>query len=728
MYKYILFCTVLLFSLNAQTEDQIRQAKNFIKQNKLSENQVRQLAKNQGVGEKNRSSYSQGKNKTENQQKRDFNNQNLDGKLQEIDQNNSINSIIDEPSKLNDLPILEDLKENSFEQEVILTDPKEESILFENDYFGYDIFKRDPSLFQATSAGVVDPNYIIGPGDEIIVMLWGETQFRQVLKVDREGFIFLPELGQVFVIGLNLALLESKLYKVLSQAYSSLNPVNGKASSFLDVSLGNLRPLRIQVIGEVAQPGAYTVSPNATLFSSLYYFNGPTNLGSLRDIRLIRDGKKIASIDFYDFLLTGKKLKDEKLQLDDVIYIPKRLKTVQINGEINRPGIYELKDDESLLDLIKITAGLKTSAYLERAQIDRIIPFEERKVKEIDREITDINIASIIKNEEQFQLNDGDKIEIFSILDTRSNVVQIEGSITRPGIYDIGDSLKLSELIVKAGDVLGDAYKERIDIVRTLGDFNEELIKLNLSEVISGNPENDISLQGLDRIKIYSKSDMIQDTYVTILGNVKNQGRYPLIKNMTVYDLIFKSGGFIDEEHKKSTYLKRAELIREVDNTNKKYIIPFDLSLVLQKQDIASTILEPNDFIRIYSNAEIKGEIQYVTISGHVKYPGQYELFEKNMTLHDLIFKAAGLEDPIHKSKTFLDRADIIRLNENRINSRIIPFDLKSVFEDKNATANIKLEPGDEIKIYSKEIFNQKYPVTITGSIKILGSIFLKRI
>ncbi|SVD59736.1 uncharacterized protein METZ01_LOCUS412590, partial [marine metagenome] len=252
-------------------------------------------------------------------------------------------------------------------------------------YFGYDIFKRDPALFQASSVGAVDPDYLIGPGDEIIMMLWGETQFRQVLTVDREGFVFIPEIGQVFVNGLNLSLLESKLFRVLSQSYASLNPQGRKPTTFLDVSLGNLRPLRIQVLGEVAQPGAYTVSPSATLFSALYYFNGPTTLGSLRDIRLIRGGKEIAVIDFYDYLLTGKKPKDRKLQLDDVIFIPHRLKTVTIEGEINRPGIYELKLDETLTDIIEMSGGLKITAYLDRAQIDRIVPFDQRAELGMDR-------------------------------------------------------------------------------------------------------------------------------------------------------------------------------------------------------------------------------------------------------------------------------------------------------------------------------------------------------
>ena len=328
-----------------------------------------------------------------------------------------------------------------------------------NPYFGYDIFSRDPSLFQASSVGAVDPDYLIGPGDEIIVMLWGETQFRQVLDVDREGFVFIPEIGQVFVNGLDLNLLESKLFRVFSQSYASLDPQGRQPSSFLDVSLGNLRPLRIQVLlGEVNQPGAYTVSPSATLFSALYYFNGPKISGSLRNIQLIRGGEQIATIDFYDYLLTGKRPKDEKLQLDDVIYIPRRLKTISIEGAINRSAIYELKPQESLIDLIEMAGDLKMTAYLGRSQIDRIVPFGEREKLGMDRMYVDVNLENIIKAENNFELIDGDRIQIFSILDARQNVVELTGAVTRPGIYHLGDSLKIKDLINKADGLLGDAY------------------------------------------------------------------------------------------------------------------------------------------------------------------------------------------------------------------------------------------------------------------------------
>ena len=186
-------------------------------------------------------------------------------------------------------------------------------------------------------------------------------------------------------------------------------------------------------MGEVGQPGAYTVSPSATLFSAMYYFNGPTTSGSLRDIQLIRGGDKIASIDFYDYLLTGKKPKDQKLQLDDVIFIPRRLKTVSIEGEVNRDGIYELKPEEDLLDLIAIAGDLNIAAYLDRAQIDRIVPFEDRTKLGMDRMYTDVNLDELLKSKEDFPLQDADRIQIFSVMDSRQNVVELQGAVTRPG-------------------------------------------------------------------------------------------------------------------------------------------------------------------------------------------------------------------------------------------------------------------------------------------------------
>ena len=247
-------------------------------------------------------------------------------------------------------------------------------------------------------------------------MLWGETQFRQKFKVDREGYIFIPDIGQVFVNGLTLEKLEKKIFKLLSKVYSSLKSSGGRGTTFLDISLGEVRPLRIMVLGDIAQPGAYSVSPATTLFTSLYYFAGPTSQGSLRDIQLIRNGKNIASVDFYNYLLTGKMVDDVRLQLDDVIFIPKRGKTISLYGEVNRQAIFEIKENEGLNQLLKMAGGLKNTAYLERAQIDRIVPFNERNEYWNDRVLEDFNLGSVINDDKSLVLRDGDQIEIFSII------------------------------------------------------------------------------------------------------------------------------------------------------------------------------------------------------------------------------------------------------------------------------------------------------------------------
>ncbi|SVD75486.1 uncharacterized protein METZ01_LOCUS428340, partial [marine metagenome] len=255
-------------------------------------------------------------------------------------------------------------------------------------------------------------------------------------------------------------------------------------------------------------------------------------------------------------------------------------------------------------------------------------------------------------------------------------------------------------MINKADGLLGDAYLDRVDVVRIKSDFTEELLKLDLEQAISGNQDHDILLQGLDQIRVYGMTEMVPKTYVSIAGHVKRSGRYLLQENMTLYDLIFKAGGFVDEEFKKRTYLKRAELVRINEDNDEKEIIPFNLGLVLSKQGLSNTVLRTDDAVRIYSVLEIEGDTRYVSISGHVKRPGRYELFEGNMTLYDLIFKTGGFTDQEYKKRTYLKRAELVRVNEDNDEKEIIPFNLGLVL-DKQGMANSVLRTDDAVRIYS---------------------------
>lgn len=718
----LLLLHFLITSLNGQSSSQIKKAKKYIQKTGLSDEQVRKIGKSKGASESQIDAVLD---------KGDTGSKVNVVKSPEFEESNS-NTDVRSASKLEISDEVANNTNNSSSNKEIQQDENLE-LESKNDntsrvlrFFGYDIFQRDPEIFQTANVGAINPDYLIGPGDEIIAMLWGETEFRQVLKVDREGFIFIPEIGQVFVNGLSLTLLESKLFRVFSQAYESLRSQGRGATTFLDVSIGKLRPLRVQVLGEVSQPGAYTINPSATLFSSLYYFKGPTTQGSLRDIRLIRGEKVIGSIDFYDFLLTGKKPKDEKLQLDDVIFIPKRMKTVTINGEINRPGIYEIRQGETLADLLKISGGLKATAYLGRAQIDRIVPFEDRNDLGLDRMIIDINLEKLLNEKDKFELQDRDEIKIFEIMDSRQNIVFLNGAIARPGTYELTASMTIRDLIIKADSLSGDAYMDKVDIERIRGDNTKELIKLDLSKIMSSDPNDNIILKNLDRVSVYSTSRLIPEDFVSIIGHVKEPGIYPLREKMSLYDLVFQAGGFLDSDFKNLTYLDRAEIIRNNPSKNNKMIIPFNLGEVLSKTDGSSVVLMSGDEVKIYSKEEIKGPENYVSIQGHVKYPGDYELIKENMTLFDILFQAGGFEDEQFLAKTFTERADLIRLDREHINKSIIPFNLKNILSDPDHIENVKLEAGDQIVVYAHGVFNTVKYVNIKGVVRNPGQYDLR--
>ena len=705
-FKYLKIAFFIFFipkTLPSQTPNQIDQAKKIIKEQGLSENEVKKIAKSRGFSDEQINMVIEKESIQElESEKKELNN--LDTPLTKLDE---------EIQKLEDV-------ENTIKKRI---DPAKVS---GNTYFGYNVFSGNPELFQSSSFGTVSPDYLVGPGDEIIVLLWGETQFRQVLVVDREGFIFIPEIGQVFVNGLSLTMLESKLFKILSQSYNSINPDGRQATTFLDVSLGKLRPLRIQVLGEVPQPGAYTVNPSTTLFSSLYYFNGPTILGSLRDIRLIRNNKDIASIDFYEYLLGGKTPLNEKLQLDDIVFIPSRGKTVTIKGQIKRPGIYELKSGEGFLDLLKICGGLKTTAYLERSKIDRINSPKERIALGIDRMVIDINIQEVIENNLPFELVDGDTIEVFSIGDYINEVVEISGAVSRPGLYDYDQGLTIPQLIEKADGLLGDAYLEKADLIRINSDLSEEILNINLKDILSLDSLTTFELRKQDKLRIYGIGEMVPRKYVTLMGHVKNPGKYILYKNMTLYDVLFKSGSFLDQDFLKKTYTQRGEIIRLKSRNNLGRVIPFNLDRVLDGEDIANFRLKSNDLIKIY-NLDITNNLDKVTLSGDVERPGIFDL-KTNMNVIDLLFSGGGFSKNSELFKLIVSRpTESSKSGDEKIDTFVtyVTKDLK-IYDEGNSNKapyeNFLLKPNDFVAAYSNPILQAQKVVKIQGAVKFPGA------
>ena len=725
----MIFSFGLLFS---QSEKQIKEALNTYG---ISETQARSIARSKGLSNtelKNEAVKAGGIEKPDIIE------------LRNKKTNNRINSLGREKEKesfKNKKEIKKDIKkeiETDIEKDISVNNSNTKpSIKGSGHYFGYDIFDNDPLSFQASNFGVIDPGYNIGPGDEIIILLWGETQFRESFKVDKEGYVFIPEIGQVFVNGLTLKTLETKLFKILSKAYSSLKSSIGTATSFLDVSLGDLRPLRIMVLGEVSQPGAYTVNPTTTLFSSLYYFNGPTKSGSLRDIQLIRNGRLVTSIDFYNYLLSGDTSGDVRLQIDDIIFIPPRGKTVTLLGQVKREGVYELNEEEALLDLIKISGGLKKTAFIDRAQIDRIIPFSERTDELKNRLIEDFSLKDILNNKDSLSLRDEDKIQVFSIKDQHHNVVFIGGSsVTRPGRYELIEDMLVSDLIDISGGLSRNTYYDKAYVKRlSQEDFKDELLSINLQEALKNNPEHNLKLKLMDRLQIFSYDEMIPEYSIEILGHVKKPGKYQLLKNMTIYDVLFIYGGFIDKEWREKTFGSRVELTRLDTNNNSRKTFIFDLDSILKKFGSDQYFkLMPGDKIIIYPHA-ILDPLRSVIINGGVKNPGQYTL-RTNMILKDLILEAGGLSEDIHRFRVEISRKDPLSKEKNN-SSNIINFDIDESLLDnlsgenlsndiKISNLNFPLEPYDLIQIRLDPYFQKQKIVTLQGEVLYPGIYALK--
>jgi len=419
----------------------------------------------------------------------------------------------------------------------------------------------------------------------------------------------------------------------------------------MDLTLTRLRPIRVFVLGEVARPGGYTIPNSSTVFNALYHVGGPLTRGSLRELQVIRNGKPIATVDFYNYLLKGYDPNQVRLTENDHIFIPLRGKTAQVTGEVRRPAIYEVTAGETLTDLLDYAGGLTPNGYTKRLQIERIIPFPDRDDPSIAREVIDIDLEPILQGQQTATLMDGDVVNVFSILDAFTNAVSVSGAVIQPGIYELGKGIvSLSDLIRAADGLTGDAYLGKGDLVRTEADSTEVLISIDIEKVLQNDPEHNLALQAQDHVIVYSLEDLRIEEFVTIKGAVKFPGDFPLQQNLTVEDLIFKAGGFKEDAYSQSAQLSR--LIFEGIKGNERVEI-IELSLVgnestgglyaFGEQDDARRLqLQHRDILYVRSDPGFIPQ-QHVQIEGEVLFPGTYALQKENETLADLVRRAGGI-------------------------------------------------------------------------------------
>lgn len=523
--------------------------------------------------------------------------------------------------------------------------------------------------------GPVDPGYSIGLGDEIVVLIWGDVESTISVKVNRIGTIDLKGIGQVPVAGLTLAEVKSKLIKRYSRVYSGVKNGSRYATTFVDVSLGQLRGKRVSIVGDVKNPGMYIVPSLVGVYGALSYAGGISENGSVREIYLRRNKKNIDTLDLYSYLLNREVSNKNSLSDFDVIIVPPIKKSVTIEGAVHRPAIYELKENEKFTDLLHFAGGLLPEAYRGNCNISRTVEGEERKT--ITYALSDSTTINMFKN---------DHVKI-GFIDEIDNTVKIEGAIKRPGNYSCEDSLTLKELLDLAGGMKEDFFPDRAEILRTYEDFEKEVISVNIGDLLNGIVSENIVLQKWDIVKVYSKWDIKNRHYVTIKGNVKNPGKYFLRDSMRVQDLILLAGGFTEMAYKDSVELSRiidSHKMRGNQTEARKIAVGEDF----YKND--SEFLQHMDNVFVRTNSSL-AEQEIITLSGEFAYPGHYAKKSDNETLYSLIQRSGGM-----KKSAYVDGAMFIRRKDS---IGVVAIDLPNLLKHGSTKDDIILEDGDSLYI-----------------------------
>ena len=536
--------------------------------------------------------------------------------------------------------------------------------------FGMNLFKkRNTGDLPVGIASASD--YVLGPGDNVIIYLWGRVDKEFKLTVDREGKLFIPKVGEIVCWGLTLEQFTEKTKKRFSKVYSEFE---------ITVSLGKIRSISIYITGEVASPGAYTVSSLTSLLDALYMAGGPNTRGSMRNIKLMRNGQAVAQVDLYKLLLEGDNTNDVKLLNSDVIFVPVAGPQVAIRGEIKRSAIYELLGNETAHDLLKLAGNPTPQAHLERVMLESISDKGEWQV-------IDLNLED--NSNDSMTLSNGDRLTVYSIFQAKQNVVAIFGQVKHGGYYERNDSLYFSSLIKQSQLQDYDVYFNRADLYRIYSDGKKELFEINLKNVLAGNPADDILLQNRDSIYIYSIDEIEIDKYVYIEGEVKHPGRYPLYENMTVEDLIFQAGSFTRGALKHKGEIARLDSLAEVTLIN----------LNLENPDEKYSSLQEDDHLYIRQIPQWATD-RAVSISGEVVYPGEYTLSGRKESLWHLIQRAGGFSKQAFPEGLIFKRASI-KDNLNRLNiTEIID---KSTPVKKDTLGNIVKE---ELELIFGKRFN----------------------
>ena len=633
------------------------------------------------------------------------------------EQQNNVNASNATGTDVNESRLREEMKENT--SDMLEDHPSTQDLARSNQVFGRNIFNTRNLTFEP-SVNIATPlNYRLGPGDEVIIDIWGASQNTIRQQISPDGTINIQKIGPVNLNGLTIAEANDYLKKTLNKIYNGLNNTNDPTSD-IRLTLGSIRTIQINVMGEVVQPGTYSLSSFSTVFHALYRAGGVSDIGSLRNVQLVRNGKNIATIDVYQFIMKGNIQDDIRLQEGDVVIVPAYDILVKIDGKVKRPMRFEMKKDENLSTLISYAGGFDADAYTRSLRVVRQNgqEYEVNTVKDLDYSV--------------YKMRNGDVVTAEAILNRFTNKLEIRGAVYRPGIYQLNGKLNtVRELVNEAQGLTGDAFLNRAVLYRQREDLTTEVVPVDIKAIMDGTSQNIILMKN-DILYIPSIHDLEDRGDVVIHGEVAKPDSYPYADNMTLEDLIIQAGGL-----REAASVVRVDVSRRIRNphsTADNDTIGRTYTFSLKE----GFVVDGTPGLRRSPGYQAQ---QNVVVEGEILFGGSYAMTSREERLSDLINKAGGATNYAYLRGAKLTRVanasekkrmgDVIRLMSRQLGEAMmdslgvrvedtfsVGIDLENALANPGSTADIVLREGDVISIPKNN-----NTVTINGAVMVPNTV-----
>lgn len=556
-------------------------------------------------------------------------------------------------TELNEARLREATQEESTTSVLENPQPDSRELAQENQVFGRNIFNTRNLTFEPSVNIATPPNYRLGPGDEVIIDIWGTSQNTIRQQISPDGTINIEKIGPVSLSGMTVSEANGYLKRVLGKTYSGLDAPDGTLE--IRLTLGNTRTIQINVMGEVVQPGTYALSSFSTVFHALYRAGGVSDIGSLRNVQVTRNGKTVAKVDVYDFIMKGKTQDDIRLQEGDVIIVPAYEALVQISGNVKRPMKFEMKKNETLATLINYAGGFSADAYTRSLRVVRQNgeEYEINTVKEIDYSA--------------YPMRNGDVVTAEAILNRFTNKLEVRGAVYRPGIYQLnGEINTVRALVNEAKGLMGDAFTNRAVLQREREDLTTEIISVDVRSIMAGTSP-DIPLQKNDILYIPSIHDLEDRGDVAIFGEVAKPDSYSYSDNMTLEDLIIRAGGLRESASTVrvdvSRRIKDPKSTHSTDSIGQMFTFALKDGFVIDGEQ--GFTLQPYDQVFVRRSPGYQAQ-QNVQVTGEVIFGGTYAMTTTEERLSDLVKKAGGATP-----KAYLRGAKLIRVANDEEKKRM---------------------------------------------------------